>query len=235
MPKKDKHDMLIRGVPTELWEKIDKYCRQQGLNRKAFIEQAINHFEGIEKETDKDKEDAKINNIILLNISKYNAYVMKLINIKQDFNYIIKNIKILDDPNLERKYLAELADNHKILNYVVEKMAPKYEIPNNVEGREKLGLPDEYIYEDIPFGYKREGVDIPYRDEASTPMEIKKKLENFNANMKDVIEKTQKIEESEQKIQLIAENKRKQFECNQPHKEPKATVGDEDIDANIKK
>jgi hypothetical protein len=47
MPKKNKDtsNMYIRDVPLELWEKINRICKQRKIKRRQFVEQALAFFE----------------------------------------------------------------------------------------------------------------------------------------------------------------------------------------------
>ena len=46
MPEKETSTMLIRAVPMDVWERIDKLCRRKNLKRRDFLEQALILFEG---------------------------------------------------------------------------------------------------------------------------------------------------------------------------------------------
>jgi len=42
----EKKNMLIRGIPLDIWERIDMLCRRRGIKRREFLEQALTFFEG---------------------------------------------------------------------------------------------------------------------------------------------------------------------------------------------
>jgi hypothetical protein len=48
MPGKKTSNMLVRGIPIDVWERIDKLCRRKGMKRRDFVEQALHFFEGEE-------------------------------------------------------------------------------------------------------------------------------------------------------------------------------------------
>ena len=41
MSEKKTSNMLIRTIPIDVWERIDKLCRRKNLKRRDFIEQAL--------------------------------------------------------------------------------------------------------------------------------------------------------------------------------------------------
>ena len=58
MPEKKTSNMLIRAIPIDVWERIDKLCRQKNMKRRDFIEQALRFFEGEEVEQDRVKSES---------------------------------------------------------------------------------------------------------------------------------------------------------------------------------
>ena len=46
MPEKKTSNMLVRDIPIDVWERIDKLCRRNSLKRRDFVEQALRFFEG---------------------------------------------------------------------------------------------------------------------------------------------------------------------------------------------
>ncbi len=60
MPEKKTSNMLVRDIPIDVWERIDKLCRRRNMKRRDFVEQALRFFEGEgpeqdEKESESDK------------------------------------------------------------------------------------------------------------------------------------------------------------------------------------
>ena len=52
MPEKKTSNMLVRDIPIDVWERIDKLCRRRRMKRRDFVEQALRFFEGEEVEQD---------------------------------------------------------------------------------------------------------------------------------------------------------------------------------------
>ena len=48
MPTKKTSSMLIRDIPMDVWERIDRLCRHKNMKRRDFVEQALRFFEGEE-------------------------------------------------------------------------------------------------------------------------------------------------------------------------------------------
>jgi len=46
MPEKKTSNMLVRDIPIDVWERIDKLCRRRSMKRRDFVEQALRFFEG---------------------------------------------------------------------------------------------------------------------------------------------------------------------------------------------
>ena len=53
MAEKKTSNMLVRDIPIEIWERIDRFCRRNNLKRRDFVELAIRYFEGDEAEFDR--------------------------------------------------------------------------------------------------------------------------------------------------------------------------------------
>jgi hypothetical protein len=45
MPEKKTSNMLVRDIPIDVWERIDKLCRRNSMKRRDFVEQALRFFE----------------------------------------------------------------------------------------------------------------------------------------------------------------------------------------------
>ncbi len=52
MPEKKTSNMLVRDIPIDVWERIDKLCRRKNMKRRDYVEQALRFFEGEEAEQD---------------------------------------------------------------------------------------------------------------------------------------------------------------------------------------
>ena len=57
MPGKKTSNMLVRGIPIDVWERIDKLCRRKGMKRRDFVEQALRFFEGEEAGLDRTQSE----------------------------------------------------------------------------------------------------------------------------------------------------------------------------------
>ena len=57
MPEKKTSNMLVRDIPIDVWERIDKLCRRRNMKRRDFVEQALRFFEGEEVEQDEKKSE----------------------------------------------------------------------------------------------------------------------------------------------------------------------------------
>jgi hypothetical protein len=58
MPEKKTSNMLVRDIPIDVWERIDKLCRRRSLKRRDFVEQALRFFEGEEPEQDEKESES---------------------------------------------------------------------------------------------------------------------------------------------------------------------------------
>ena len=45
MPEKKTSNMLVRDIPIDVWERIDKLCRRKNMKRRDFVEKALYFFE----------------------------------------------------------------------------------------------------------------------------------------------------------------------------------------------
>ena len=58
MPGKKTSNMLVRDIPIDVWERIDKLCRRRNLKRRDFVEQALRFFEGETTEPENVKRES---------------------------------------------------------------------------------------------------------------------------------------------------------------------------------
>lgn len=157
MPGKETCDMFIRNVSVNTRDGIAKYCRQQKINLRDFIENALQYFEdgpGAQNEIDEDlaKQNKKLD--------KTEAFIAKInhaIKMKKAIQKIEKDIQILRDPDSEMKLLLELKDQYLELNEFIKNIIPDRQIPEDTSEREKLGLPKRYCQHriDIPHDFVR--------------------------------------------------------------------------------
>ena len=45
-------NMLVRALPLEVWERVEKVCRRRGMKRRDYIELALAYFEGDKEQKD---------------------------------------------------------------------------------------------------------------------------------------------------------------------------------------
>ena len=50
MAEKKTSNMLVRAIPIDIWERIDRLCRRRNMKRRDFVEQALHFFEETETE-----------------------------------------------------------------------------------------------------------------------------------------------------------------------------------------
>jgi len=158
----EKKNMLIRGIPLDIWERIDTICRRRDIKRREFLEQALTFFEGggdrqgYEQEAERAREARLQVNQIMDAIKGYKG----IIDLKKHIEYVRKNIKLMDDPDTEMNMLLELKNMEENLDKIIRENVPKHEIPEDPEQLCKMGLED-YAYADIPLDYKRKGFEPP--------------------------------------------------------------------------
>ena len=58
MPEKKTSNMLVRDIPIDVWERIDKLCRRKNMKRRDYVEQALRFFEGEEAGQDGQESDS---------------------------------------------------------------------------------------------------------------------------------------------------------------------------------
>jgi len=157
-----KKNMLIRGIPLDVWERIDMLCRRRGIKRREFLEQALNYFEGgedrqgYEQEAERAREARLQVNQIMDAIKGYKG----IINFKKVIEYVRKNINMVGDNDTIMNMLLELKNMEENLDTIIREYVPKHEIPDDPEELRKMGLL-EYSYVDIPLDYKRKGFETP--------------------------------------------------------------------------
>jgi len=139
MTEKKTKDMLIREVPIDVWERVDRLCRQKGFKRRDFIEHTLSFFEEGEAHLETIKETEKIQS------AEKRIYEMaEIIKTKKKITQIRKNIDRIDDRKTEMNMLLELNKAEEEVNRAIKKNIPKYEIPEDEEERRKMGLPEGY-------------------------------------------------------------------------------------------
>jgi len=158
----EKKNMLIRGIPLDIWERIATLCRRRGIKRREFLEQALTFFEGggdrqgHEQEAERAKEARLQVSQIMDAIKGYKG----IIDLKKHIEYVRKNINMVGDNDTIMNMLLELKNMEEKLDAIIREYVPKHEIPEDPEELRKMGLA-EYSYVDIPLDYKRKGFEPP--------------------------------------------------------------------------
>ena len=143
MAKKETKDMLVRAVNFDVWERIDRHCRQRGLKRRDFLVRAIDHFEGEDggQAVQEQRTRARGDEIQ----ATIKAYEM-IINLKKKIIKIRNDIGIMNDETVEMNMFLDLKRLNEDLDKMIKEYVPKYDIPDDPEARKEMGLPHEYSH-----------------------------------------------------------------------------------------
>jgi hypothetical protein len=151
VPKKKKTTtMLVRSVPLDVSERVSRYCRKEGLRYREFLEKAIDQFEGANQEQVKDsgqEERAQEKVDLIERVAKIAETVKaykKAIRLKKDLIEISEDVGFLAKWEHEPHIYLEVVGMMKELDDIMEKSIPNYDIPDDPEKREAMGLPDKY-------------------------------------------------------------------------------------------
>jgi len=208
MTEKKTKDMFIREVPIDVWERVDRFCRQKGFKRREYIEHALSFFEKGEAHLETIKETEKIRSA-----EKRIFEMAEIIKLKKKITQIHKDIGYIDDRKTEMNMLLELNKAEEEVNRAIKKNIPKYEIPEDEEGRRKMGLPEEYcekqritISRDFDRGFNRppdikHDETISLVDEDPAIQEMKRKLEELKRQTK----KNKEEQEADQKVDTTSQ------------------------------
>ena len=80
MPKKETKDMLIRDVPYDVWERVDRICRRLKITRRDFVERCVGFFENDGEQEVWEKEVAKARDGWLQILSRLLAIKYKILS-----------------------------------------------------------------------------------------------------------------------------------------------------------
>ena len=185
-------NMLIRAIPLDVWERVDRLCRRKGFKRREYIEHALSFFEEGEAHLETIKETEKIRS------AEEKIYEMaEIIKLKKKISNIRKDINCIDDRKTEMNMILELNKAEEEVNQSIKENIPTYEIPEEEEARRKMGLPEEYCkkqrYERIaiPEGFDR-GFDRGFEQ---TPVKSFNEIDSFLSEAPFIQEMIRKVEE----------------------------------------
>jgi hypothetical protein len=206
MPGKETCDMFIRNVSVDIRDRVTKYCRQQKITLRDFIENALHYIEGGPEVRNEIDEEALNKKKRISEIKDNLAQANLLFKMKKDIIKMEQSIPLLHNPDVEMKLWLEFKDRYFELNEFIKKIMPDRQIPDDPEERRKMGLPERYCEDrvDIPRDYVRNFGNNKVEKIEPDPEEAKKRQDQLDTDIKDAIERTRrKIEEDEQKRQQV--------------------------------
>lgn len=110
-------NMLIRAVPLDVWERVDRLCRRKGFKRREYIEHALSFFEEGEAHLETIKETEKIRS------AEEKIYEMaEIIKLKKKISQIRKDIDYIDEYKTEMNMLLELNKAEEEVNRAIKKI-----------------------------------------------------------------------------------------------------------------
>ena len=134
MPKKEKAttNMYVRDLPNEIWEKVDRLCRQRKIARRQFIEQALAFFEDPDKQS---REEARIQQARLevSNILENLKDVEELTKIPPKIEALRKTVPGLGDDRLRLKSLLYLRKLELLYKKLLKEVIPEPRMPDDIE------------------------------------------------------------------------------------------------------
>lgn len=146
MTEKKTSNMFIRAVPLDVWERVHRLCRRKGIKRREFIEQALAFFEAAENGDRKDPEaeKARLARVRVGQIMEMMKGYEGALKLKKSIEKIRKDIKMMGARETQMNIHLELNKMDEDLRKIIREFIPKHEIPEDLEERRKMGLPDEY-------------------------------------------------------------------------------------------
>jgi hypothetical protein len=156
MPKKkEETTMLVRAVPLDVSERVQRYCRREGIRYREFLERAIDLFEGSNRDDGQERADGErvqdqVNPIqrVAAIADTVKAY-KNAIRLQKDLIAIRKDINLLADWEDRPHIYLEVVRMTRELDEIIKKYVPKHEIPDDPQAMAAMGLPNELIYKDL--------------------------------------------------------------------------------------
>jgi hypothetical protein len=145
--KKKTKTMYVRDVPLDVWERVNKICREKDLKLRNFIEQAVSLFEGNEDQENPDQEEKNPLDEFNIETAKIKGQLKlfkEIIDLKKKIIGTVKNLELIEDEEKEISIFLELRQMWAHLDEMMKKYVPKHEIPDDLETRRKMNLPERY-------------------------------------------------------------------------------------------
>jgi hypothetical protein len=131
--KKDTSTMLIRDVPLEVWERINRICKQRRIKRREFLEQALAFFENrgkqLEIEAAKTEEARQGVDHILEKLKIFED----LMKIEPKIKTIRENVGAFGDMRIALKSFLELYKLETRFRELLKEVVPEPRMPDDVE------------------------------------------------------------------------------------------------------
>jgi hypothetical protein len=151
MPKKKTKDMMVRGVPLDVYIRYRKLKDEKGIKSKEIMERGISLFGGGDENEEinqKEKNPLDEFNIEVAEIKGHIKIFKEILDLKKKIVKLSKDLEAIGNKDVEVNMYIELKMLYDRLNQLIEKSVPKHEIPDDPEARRKMGLPERYWREE---------------------------------------------------------------------------------------
>jgi hypothetical protein len=179
--KKDTSTMLIRDVPLEVWERINRICKQRGIKRREFLKQALAFFEdrGKELEIEAARIEEARNGVddILENLKLFED----LMKIEPKIEAIRGNVEAFGDPRITLKSLVQLRKLETRFRELLNEVVPEPRMPDDVEVLRNWLIESDakHDFYDIPMNPKDPGQTDPNYEPTTVDDTLKEFKELF--------------------------------------------------------
>ena len=199
MKEKTTSNMLIRAVPLDVWERVDRLCRRKGFKRRDFIEQAVALFDAAENGDGKDPK-AERDRLAEERVDQIRETLKGYegaLKLKKSIERINKNLVEMGVRETQMNLFMELKKMNEDLDEIIGDYIPQHEIPDDAGARQKMGLPFEYCARILT---EEEWEKTKARNEAKrrlcsdrdVPEHLKPIFEKVEADLKETMEKLKK-------------------------------------------
>ena len=210
MPEKKTSDMLVRAVPIDVWERVDRLCRRRGLKRRDFIEQAVALFDAADNGDSKDPgaEKARLARERVDQIMEMMKGYEGALKLKKSIEKIRKNRNEMGDRQTQMNLIIELKKMKEDIDEIIGEFIPKHEIPEDLETRRKMDLPDEYCQKEkyaITRDFDRKLDQMPEKkvDETDANFADDSIIENLMREFEELKRQTGKNKEEQETDQKV--------------------------------